>query len=85
MIIALLFLLLVFLNGVDLLLTRKIIRRGGKELNPFMKNPKLWIPLKAGSSIVCLIISLLTSWVALVVPNLLMIGVCVWNYRQLRK
>jgi hypothetical protein len=72
------------LQTIDILLTRKILSLGGRELNPIMRGKySIWI--KAGASIIVIAGGLLTHWLVLVLPIAIMIGVCVWNYRILRE
>jgi len=78
--------LLVIQQAFDLVLTRKILSLGGRELNPIMRNPELWIPVKLFVTVICIVLSIFTSWYALIFPNILMFIVCLWNlniYRRL--
>ena len=81
---ALSFLCLLF-NGLDIYLTRLILRSGGKELNPIMRS-QYWIPIKIGVSLGLIVAGWLIHWVVLIAPVLVFAGACIWNlYQLLRK
>lgn len=71
------------LNGLDYYLTKRILKSGGKELNPIVDVIGL-VPTKA--------IAITSAGVMacfgckIFVPlNIVMAGVCTWNYIQVKK
>ena len=71
------------LNGLDYYLTKRILDSGGRELNPVVNKVGI------GRSKVLSIVSgaaLAYCGCKVFIPlNLLMSGVCLWNYLQIRK
>jgi len=71
-------------NILDWYLTKRILDKGGQELNPILKK----FGIARVKLIVCPILLLsgyLLHWAILVIPILMVIGACVWNYRILKK
>ena len=64
-------------------LAERILRAGGVELNPLIKRYGYWI--KIPISLIAIVAGFFLHPVILIPPLLIMIGVCVWNYRVLRK
>jgi len=75
-------LFLVF-NWADWYLTKRILAKGGTELNPVIKFLGL-VPAKIVSSILVLAAGYFSVW-ALVPTTLAAAGACVWNTVQLKK
>lgn len=75
-------LLILFQLG-DILLTEKILKKGGVELNPLIKRYGYWIKIPV--TLLAIVAGFLLHPIIIVPPLLIMIGICVWNYRVLRK
>ena len=76
--------LFIAVNILDWYLTKRIIDNGGRELNPILRK----FGVARMKLIVCpvlILVGYLLHWVALIVPTLIIAGVCVWNYRVLSK
>lgn len=74
----------ILLNVVDWYLTQRILKKGGRELNPVIR----WIGVTRSKLIfvpIVVILGFLIDWVVLIIPVLLLAAVCIWNYIQLRK
>jgi len=77
-------LLFIVLNIVDWYLTKRIIDLGGRELNPILKK----FGIGSVKLMICPLFVLagyFLHWAVLVIPNVLMLATCVWNFIQLRK
>jgi hypothetical protein len=76
--------LFVIVNILDWYLTKRIINKGGRELNPILKR----FGVAKMKLIICPILILagyLLHWAVLVVPTLIILGACIWNYRILKR
>jgi hypothetical protein len=75
--------LFLIFNWLDYWLTRKIIAKGGKELNPIIKFIGL-LPSKIVGSILVVAAGYFSVW-ALAAPTLAIAGACVWNTIQFKR
>jgi hypothetical protein len=77
----------VVLQVVDLALTRKILGSGGRELNPVLRAlGSKWMPVKIGVGFgVTGFMYWMQSIIGLSIVDAMMVGIVVWNARQLRK
>jgi len=74
--------LFIILNGVDFWLTRRILKAGGRELNPIIRKLGLW-QVKVGGIIVVLLWWLITGIeFPIHLLNLSLLAVCIWNLFQ---
>jgi hypothetical protein len=77
-------LLFIVLNILDWYWTKRIIDRGGKELNPVLKYlgigiaKLIFVPL-------FIVAGYFLSWEVLAGASIPIFGVCIWNLIQLRK
>jgi len=77
------FLFLCF-NWLDFYLTKRVLDKGGRELNPIVKVFGL-LPVKIGASIVFPLAGFIIHPFVLIVPVFIGMFVCVWNFLQLRR
>jgi len=70
------------LSVLDYLLTQEILDKGGKELNPFLNFVGL-LPGKIISAVIVGIAYILIPFIYIfVVADVLLLGVCIWNFFQ---
>ncbi len=71
------------LQALDFYLTKLVLKKGGIELNPIFKYIGM-IPVKVISSIL-IVGGIFYLTVVGIIPIVIMICVCIWNYKQYRK
>jgi hypothetical protein len=74
----------IVLNGVDYYLTKRILKYGGKELNPVINKIGI-IPSKTIAVGAAGLMGYFVSWGVFVPLNIIMVGCCVWNYVQIKR
>ena len=74
---------LILFQILDILLTQKILKNGGTELNPFIRKYGYWI--KIPGTAIAIAAGILVHSLVLVPALVLQGGVCVWNYTVLRR
>ena len=79
-----LILIFIALNFLDYTLTCKIIKLGGKEINPVIKIFGI-IPVKVVVFIFLLLFYNFIDWRVFAIPDVIFAGVCIWNFIQLKK
>ena len=68
-------------NWIDYLLTRKLLKGGGRELNPILRKMDMfWVKLVINVAII--VVAILTYWAVLILPTALFLFACVWNWMQ---
>ncbi len=72
------------LNVWDMVLTGRVLARGGRELNPVVRTFGI-IPVKAVAVLVAGVAAWQWGWRPVAAMDLVMLGVCLWNVRQLKK
>jgi len=71
-------------NILDWYLTKRILDKGGNELNPILRK----FGVAKVKLIVCplfVLAGFILHWAILIVPTLIIAGACAWNYRVYRK
>ena len=79
-----LYLLFNILNWLDFYLTKIILRKGGKEINPIIRTVEL-LPVKIGATVLFGLAGYFIGYSVLIPVNMVMAGACTWNYYQLKK
>jgi hypothetical protein len=88
----LLIILFNLLNIFDILITKKFLSLGIKELNPIIKlymeqvNDKWWIPkIVSGLCVTYVFLFVFSQPTIIVVICIILFGVCCWNLYQIKK
>ena len=79
-----LFILFNILNWLDFYLTKKILDDGGRELNPVIRFLGL-LPAKIGATVFVGLTGYFIHYAIIIPVTIILAGVCVWNYYQLKK
>jgi len=74
--------MLVIFNTIDIYLTRLILLLGGKKLNPIICKFGM-VQVKLVGCFILLLAGYFIHTAILIIPNVMILGVCIWNLIQI--